>query len=167
MMRRQCIPARPYQYVNHDPRLIFKAWLVFKARPLLAQLRQTPGQYSRPGLYLRPGFYSRKYGIHQKMLHCYTSISWSIYRQELKTSNFNETQNVLSRNVKYILSRICNAWKAFLPQPVRHSKNNPSLSTWWLPAPPIPNSRFPRHWMRYKLDYYHYNRPSPFPGELS
>jgi len=56
MTRIQCIPARLDQYVNHDPRLIFKAWLVFKARPLLAQLRQTAG------LYLRPGFYSRKYG---------------------------------------------------------------------------------------------------------
>ena len=56
MTSRQCIPARLDQYVNQDPRLLFKA------RPLLAQLRQTPGLYSRPGLYLRPGFYSRKYG---------------------------------------------------------------------------------------------------------
>ena len=40
-MRRQWIPARLDQYVNHDP----------------------PGLYSRPGLYLRPGFYSRKYGM--------------------------------------------------------------------------------------------------------
>jgi len=63
MTRRQCIPARLDQYVNHDPRLIFKARLVFKAWPLLAQLRETPGLYSRPSLYLRPGFYSRKYGI--------------------------------------------------------------------------------------------------------
>jgi len=31
-------------------------------RPLLAQLCQTPGLYSRSGLYSRPGFYSRKYG---------------------------------------------------------------------------------------------------------
>jgi len=60
---RQWIPARLDQYVNHDPRLMCKARLVFKARPLLAQLRQTPGLYSRPGLYLRPGFYSRKYGM--------------------------------------------------------------------------------------------------------
>ena len=55
MTRRQCIPARLNQYVNHDPWLIFKARLVFKALPLLAQLGQTPGLYSRPG------FYSRKY----------------------------------------------------------------------------------------------------------
>ena len=34
-------------------------------RPLLAQLRQTLGLYSRPGLYLRPGFYSRKYGSYK------------------------------------------------------------------------------------------------------
>jgi len=39
--------------------------LVFKARPLLAQVRQTPGLYSRPGLYLRSGFYSRKYTVIQ------------------------------------------------------------------------------------------------------
>jgi len=37
MTRRQCIPARLHQYVNHDP-----PW---------------------PSLYLRAGFYSRKYGI--------------------------------------------------------------------------------------------------------
>jgi len=59
MTRRQCIPARLDQYVNHDPRLTFKARLVFTAQPLLAQLRQIPGLYSRPGLYLRPGFYIR------------------------------------------------------------------------------------------------------------
>jgi len=64
MTRRQCIPVRLDQYVNHDARLIFEARLVFKARPLLAQLRQIPGLYSRSGLYFRPGLYSRKYGIY-------------------------------------------------------------------------------------------------------
>jgi len=65
MMCRQCRPVRLDQYVivNHDPRLIFETRLVFKARPLLVRLRQTPGLYSRPGLDLRPGLYSRKYGI--------------------------------------------------------------------------------------------------------
>ena len=48
MTLRQYIPVRLHQYVNHDPRLMFKARFVFKARPLLAQLRQTPGLYSRP-----------------------------------------------------------------------------------------------------------------------
>ena len=47
--------CQTYQGVNHDPRLIFEARLVFKARPLLIQLRQTPGLYSNPSLYLRPG----------------------------------------------------------------------------------------------------------------
>jgi len=56
-MRRQCIPVRLDQDLNHNPRLIFKA------RPLLVQLHQTPVLYSRPGLYLRPGLYSRKYSI--------------------------------------------------------------------------------------------------------
>jgi len=36
-----------------QPWLIFEARLVFKARPLLVQLRPTPSLYSRPGLYLR------------------------------------------------------------------------------------------------------------------
>ena len=77
-MRRQCVHVRLNQYVNHDPRLIFKdrlifkARLVFKARPLLAQLRQTPGLYSRPG------FYSRKYGMHRSGLadscQCYCGL---------------------------------------------------------------------------------------------
>jgi len=32
-------PVRLDQYVNQDPRLTFKPRLVFKARPLLVQLR--------------------------------------------------------------------------------------------------------------------------------
>jgi len=39
MTRRQYIPARLDQYVNHDPRLIFKALLVFKARLLFEEIR--------------------------------------------------------------------------------------------------------------------------------
>ena len=38
MTRRQCIPARLNQCVNHNPRLIFKAWLVFKARLLFEEI---------------------------------------------------------------------------------------------------------------------------------
>jgi len=45
----QCRPVRLDQYVNQDPRLIFESPLVFKVRPLLVQLRQTPSLYSRPG----------------------------------------------------------------------------------------------------------------------
>jgi len=74
MTRIQCIPARLDQYVNHNPRLIFKAGLVFRARPLLAQLRQTPGLYLRPELYLRPGFYSRKYGTYSPG----TDMGWKV-----------------------------------------------------------------------------------------
>jgi len=53
MTRRQCRPVRLDQYVNHDPRLIFETWLVFKAWPVLVQLHQTHSLYLRPGLYLR------------------------------------------------------------------------------------------------------------------
>jgi len=39
MTRRQCIPVRLDQYVNQDPRLIFKTQLVFKARLLFEEIR--------------------------------------------------------------------------------------------------------------------------------
>jgi len=39
MTRWQCRPVSLDQYVNHDPRLIFEARLVFKVQPLLVQLR--------------------------------------------------------------------------------------------------------------------------------
>jgi len=39
MTRRQCIPARLDQYVNHDHPGLFKARLVFKARLLFEEIR--------------------------------------------------------------------------------------------------------------------------------
>ena len=47
----QCRPVRLDQYVNQDPPLIFKTWLVFKARPLLV--------FSTTTLDLRPVFDAR------------------------------------------------------------------------------------------------------------
>jgi len=38
----QCRPVRLDQYVNQDPRLIFKARLVFKARPLISTTTLDP-----------------------------------------------------------------------------------------------------------------------------
>jgi len=60
MTCRQCIPVRLDQGVNHDPRLIFKARLVFKARPLLVQLRQTPRPVFEAGLVFEEIWYARK-----------------------------------------------------------------------------------------------------------
>jgi len=42
MTRRQCIPARLDPYVNHDPRLIFKARLVFKAPASISTITSDP-----------------------------------------------------------------------------------------------------------------------------
>ena len=59
-------------------------------RPLLAQLCQTPGLYSRPGLYLRPGFYSRKYGSSQN--YQFRQYFASVYRYSTnRTSTMNCT----------------------------------------------------------------------------
>ena len=60
----QCRPVRLDQYVNHDPPAYIRDPACIHGRPLLVQLRQTPGLYPRPGLYLRPGLYSRKYGTY-------------------------------------------------------------------------------------------------------
>jgi len=62
MTRRQYIPVILDQGVNHDPRLIFEARLVFKARPLLVHIASDPQPVFEALLYLRPGLYSRKYG---------------------------------------------------------------------------------------------------------
>jgi len=46
----QCRPVRLDQYVNHDPRLIFKTRLVFKARLLFEEIRLSECQrtYTTP-----------------------------------------------------------------------------------------------------------------------
>ena len=91
MMHRQCIPVRLDQYVNHNPRLIFEARLVFKARPLFEEIYGTSSALAIVGKTWQQLW--SPYGIGQTIIFLPCGFSF------LSSSFFFSSPNLSSRRL--------------------------------------------------------------------